>query len=327
MPHSLILSAAADRPEYAAMPPYWLDRHPTGSLLILESMRGFPLEQFDTVYIAILKKHERQYAIRSLLEKNIRELALENKLRIVEIDQATKNQPETVARTIRSEGITGNFVVKDIDNFFDYSPIPGNSVAIFPLDGLRRVNPSDKSYVLLDDNQYIVNIIEKKIISRYFSAGAYAFEDAELFLRYYDRLEGYKPLYMSHLIYAMLLDRIPFRPVKVKNYVDWGTEDDWHAFKKQYCTLLVPLSAVLQDETAEAAVSSGTVLDHNRKVLSRVHDNGKARIILMTAQGEEMRELILQELDRANVCFDQLLCNVFTEYVQIRKSPLEFDLL
>jgi hypothetical protein len=47
------------------------------------------------------------------------------------------------------------------------------------------------------------------------------------FIRYYEQNMEYSPLYMSHIIYSALLDGQSFRPIKVKNYKDWGTRKDW----------------------------------------------------------------------------------------------------
>lgn len=86
------------------------------------------------------------------------------------------------------------------------------------------------SYVELDDQFYITNIIEKKIISRYFNAGAYIFEDSTVFCRYFEKLSCYKNLFMSHVVYFMLLDKILFRPFIVKDFEDWGSNKAYNYF-------------------------------------------------------------------------------------------------
>ena len=35
---------------------------------------------------------------------------------------------------------------------------------------------------------------------------------------------------MSHIVYAMLLDNIPFRPCEVKDFQDWGSERDYNYY-------------------------------------------------------------------------------------------------
>ena len=69
--------------------------------------------------------------------------------------------------------------------------------------------------------------VEKRILGRDFCAGGYFFESADLYCSLFEELSRYTPLYMSHLIYTALLHGINFRPIKVKNYLDWGTLKDW----------------------------------------------------------------------------------------------------
>lgn len=45
-----------------------------------------------------------------------------------------------------------------------------------------------------------------------------------MFCKYYTSLRHYDRLYLSHIIYAMLLDKKTFRPFLVKNYKDWGSK-------------------------------------------------------------------------------------------------------
>ena len=117
--------------------------------------------------------------------------------------------------------------VKDADCYFDAEAISENGIYTFPLDSMSQVNPQGKSYIQTDDMFYITNIIERRIIGRDFCAGSYCFEDANDFIRYYEQDKEYSPLYMSHIIYSALLDGQSFRPIKVKNYKDWGTRKDW----------------------------------------------------------------------------------------------------
>ena len=68
---------------------------------------------------------------------------------------------------------------------------------------------------------YITNIIEKRIVSHYFTAGGYSFNSADTYCRYYERLQQQSGLYLSHIIYAMLLEGHTFRPVLTKEYEDF----------------------------------------------------------------------------------------------------------
>lgn len=138
------------------------------------------------------------------------------------LDKPTATQAETIVRTISQEKITGSVFIKDADCFFSAEVLPENGVAVYPLEQLELVDPRHKSYVAVDDMQHITNIIEKRVVSHLFNAGGYCFEDIETFLKAYDKCASLGSIYLSHLIYAMLLDGESFRPIQVKKYNDWN---------------------------------------------------------------------------------------------------------
>ncbi len=268
MSFNLIIPVAADRPEYDLKKPYWMDIHPAGNLMLYETISGFKLEQFDKIYITMLKKHVEQYQFDNFINRQFEELGLRNKLKLVLLDASTRNQPETVAQTIQKENIQGGIVIKDADNRFECDIKPGNFVCTYPLDALKNVNPADKSYISIDDNSFITNIVEKKIISRWFCCGAYGFEESYLFLEYFKKYEKLDKLFISHLIYAMLLDKVIFHPVGISNYTDWGSVREWQAYKNKYQTLFIPLHTIVENQDCIPAINL-------------LYDSGKYNIILL----------------------------------------------
>ena len=98
-------------------------------------------------------------------------------------------------------------------------------MAIYPLDKLHLVDTQSNSYVVVDDGFFITNIIEKRVVSHYFNAGGYAFEDTEEFKKYYEAFQKKNGLCMSHIIYKMLLNKMIFRPVLVKEYRDYNLHE------------------------------------------------------------------------------------------------------
>lgn len=218
---NLIIPVAADKEEYEHVMPYLFNFSVDGTLLCIKSIQGLDLNRFDHIYLTILKKHDKQYYLRELVEMQLKRLHLEN-AKVVVLSEATTSQAETVYQTIHQENIEGSIFVKDADGYFNCDFTLGNGIAIYPLDKLPLVDPRNKSYVNVDDQFYITNIIEKKIISRFFNAGAYLFDSADEFCIYYERLKDCPSLYMSHIVFAMLLDQKSFRPIQVSNYKDWG---------------------------------------------------------------------------------------------------------
>ena len=226
---SLIIPIGADNNEYENYKPYIFNIAPDGNSLCIKSIQGLDLNRFDNIYFTILEKYDKKYYLSLLLKLQFKKLGLSN-AKVVVLDEPTTSQAETVYRTVNCENIEGAIFVKDPDGYFCGDFTIANSIAIYPLDKLEMVNPRNKSYVELDDQFYITNIIEKKIISRFFNAGGYIFDDAAVFCKYYERLYLYEQLFMSHIVYAMLLDNIPFRPFEVKDFQDWGSERDYNYY-------------------------------------------------------------------------------------------------
>ncbi len=223
MNSSLIVPVAADKPEYNNKLPYVFAFGEDGIIICIKSILGLPLDRFDRIYFTILRKHDERFFVADSLRMQCKRLGFKN-VSIVVLDEPTRDQVETVFCTIREEQISGSIYIKDADSYFESDEAVQNGVAIYPIEELDMLDPRDKSYVSVDDMYYITNIIEKSIIGHYISAGGYAFEDCNDFCEYYKRLRHYPHLYLSHIIYAMLLDKKTFRPFLVKNYKDWGSK-------------------------------------------------------------------------------------------------------
>lgn len=221
MSFSLIVPIAADKIEYENKMPYLFGFHEDGTLLCIKSIEGLDLSRFDAIYFSVLHKHDEKYSLSELLQMQFRHKNLD-KAKVVILEQPTSSQADTIYQTIKKENITGGIFIKDADGYFECDFTINNGMAIYPLDKLDMVNPHNKSFIDMDDQFYITNIIENKIISRYFNAGGYLFENANLFCKYFEKLSSMGNLYLSHIVYSMLLDRIPFRPFPVEKFQDWG---------------------------------------------------------------------------------------------------------
>ena len=218
---SLIVPAAADTTDDSL--PYVFNLNNKGIMLCVDAIRGLNLDIFDDIYFTILRKHVERFSVDEMLKLQFRHLNLKN-VHIVMLKEPTISQTETLYQTIKKANIQGSIFIKDADGYYKADINRINSVAIYPLEQLEIVDPQHKSYVSVDDMYYITNMIEKKIISHFFNAGGSCFADAALFCYYYRILKNIEPkVYISHIIYRMLLDKIVFRPIEVNEYKDWGT--------------------------------------------------------------------------------------------------------
>ena len=219
---TIIVPIAADKAEYDRKLPQPFRLDDEGTMFCVKAITGLPLDEVKDIYFVILRSHEQRFMLSEQLMMQFRRHNL-TKAHVTILDESTNSQAETVARAIEVNGIQGTVFIKDADCYFTTDEIlPQNGVAIYPLENLPVVDPQHKSYVAVDDMFYVTNIIEKRVVSHFFSAGGYCFEDAQEFCRYYERLKDYSPLYLSHIIYTMLLDKKIFRPIQIEDYQDWA---------------------------------------------------------------------------------------------------------
>ena len=222
---SLLIPVAADKIEYEEGLPYVFGLDKDGIVICIKSILGLNLTKFDDIYFTVLRKHEERFFVSDLLKLQFKRLHIVN-AKVIILDEPTMDQAETVYRTIIQENIQGSIFIKDADSFFYTDFGVENSVALYPIEELEVLSPKGKSYALVDDMYYLTNIIEKNVVGHYISAGGYFIQRVETFCYYYNHLRSFGRLYLSHIIYAMLLDKKTFRPMMVTEYKDWGTRLD-----------------------------------------------------------------------------------------------------
>lgn len=231
-------------------PPKWMLPAHDGRPMLTLALSQLQVS-LDDVVVTILREHEERYQVVAGLEA-----AFGRPLRIVVVDQPTRSQPETVARTLEAVGFDEPFLVKDSDNTFAFALAPGeaapetNFVCVDSLNNYDSINPRNKSYVQVDHRGVVTNIREKVVISDLFSVGGYGFLRPAQFLDYYQRLvagaaEWQRELYTSDVIGAMILDGLPFRARQITGYQDWGTVTEWRRALLQRRAYFVSLDGFL----------------------------------------------------------------------------------
>jgi hypothetical protein len=311
---NIIIPAAGRSTRFPDMKPKWLLTHPNGNLMVTESIRGLNLSAADKIHLVILKEHLGKFCSLPGIKQAFSRIGITDKLRICVLAEPTRHQPETVAYAIAKNRIKGSIFIKDSDNFFQCRLKPGNSVAVADLADLKLVNAANKSYVSLDENGAVSNIVEKKVISSLFCVGGYSFADAKEYLKHYSRLKHLPNLYISHVIFEMLLAKRSFRPVTVTDYSDWGTLDDWDTFKRRFCTLFIDMDGVLVGNSGqffEPKWGSTRPIRENVSIINKLYDGGMSRIIITTSRTAEARALTLRQLKLAGIKFHDIIFGLF----------------
>jgi hypothetical protein len=307
---TMILPIAGRSSRFPKMNPKWSLTHPRGDMMVVEAIKGIDQANIGRIVVIGLAEHDERFRLVETLSTQFESLGLKSKVDFVLLDQPTRHQPETIAEGLRKGGVEGPIYIKDSDNFFRDSPKPGNSVAGYDLHKIEKVNARSKSYFEINGDGYITNIVEKRIVGSKFCAGAYSFESTAQFLKYYDAICDSGEIYVSHIIYNMILDGIGFIQSEVEDYIDWGTVKEWRAYTNLYSTLFVDLDGTLVVNAGQYGRPRWGETDGirpNIEAVNHLYHSGKVDVIVTTSRKEEFRDVTIEQLDRVGLKYHRIL--------------------
>lgn len=230
---SLLLPVAGRSSRFPGLPPKWLLPHPGRSRMLFEAIRGMDLSRFTRVILTSVSEHANLYFDCDEIVSSLREIAPHAECELVLLDAFTRHQPETVAQTIRLARVNGAFGIKDCDNYFSMTPVPGNTVACVNLAYDTTITAANKSFVQQDEEGRVRVIREKEVISDTFCCGYYGFADARRFMTIYEEHSEHTDLYISQVIEQAISLGDEFRVIGAGDYLDWGTFPDWERYLKR----------------------------------------------------------------------------------------------
>jgi len=307
---NLMIPACGQSTRFPNLRPKWLLTHPSGNSMLQESIAGLDLTDVDRIIAVVLKQHVDKYQFIEGITHSIND----DRFEFVVLDEPTDNQPETIAKAIKKAGVEGTICCKDSDNFFkaDISSYvePTNFVGAIDLRSVGHVNAGNKSYVITDNKNNIVNIAEKDVISNLFCCGLYGFESAHKYLEYYDLIKDRKNIYVSHVIHSMLLGGENFKLKRACDFSDWGTLDDWNKFRGRYKTLFVDIDGVIVGSSCSYMypfLGETNGLPENINVLNRLYDTGRTTIILTTSRPEKYKQVTEEQLQKEGLKYHKLV--------------------
>jgi len=314
---TLLIPVAGSSKRFPNTKPKWLLTHPKGYPMIVGCLKQLNLQNVDEINIISLKEVLDKYECRNSLLKQFEENFPGKVVRFVELNEKTNSQSETVFECLRQLNITGSFYVKDSDNSFVDTPSVLNGIAYAKLREHNLKNLGNKSYISFFDKEQVSHIVEKQINSSNFCIGGYSFESALEFQHYYNQikhLEKDGEIYISHVIHKMLLDKKSFKGIYSKEFNDWGTLEDWNAYKNKHLTLFVDIDGTLIENTSEILApkwGSGKALTNNINVINKLFNTGKCQIILTTARKVNYKNSTIDELRIKQINYHQIIFDLF----------------
>lgn len=248
---TLIVPCAGERKIWGE--PLYLNYHPDSELLALKSIEGIFPEQYDCIFFTILKEDEDRFsAKRKILTANNERYNIS----FVVLDDHTSGPAETIYKTLKKANIEGEFAVRDSHaNLKVSKQCKGNFVAGLDLtkyegaiDDLRS-----KSFISINEQGQILDIVEKHFCSDVISAGFYGFKSSSDFISSYEHLcdPNYKikNLYLSHVIsYLIGYSQRVFHIEKIFSFEDWSSEQAWIKVQKQNSLCFIDIDSIVFDE-------------------------------------------------------------------------------
>jgi len=309
---TLLVPMAGRSSRFPNLRPKWQLTHPmTNRFMVTEAILGLNLDFFDNIYFICLQEHEDKYHFMKGFVSELDELGLREKSNIVLLPEQTQSQSETVYTFLSGQKLEGFVFIKDSDGFYRCDVEERNQVAYFDLNDMDNINAKAKSYVELDINNVLTNIVEKKVISSTFSSGGYGFADAKEFCSTYEKLQDMEgECYISHVVFEMMLNGSTFYGTKTSDFKDWGTLDAWNKYKSQYKCLFVDIDGTLVTNSSihfPPYVGSGEPLTENIEYLANLYESGKVKIILTTSRPNRLRQITLAELQSKGIPYDELI--------------------
>jgi hypothetical protein len=179
------------------------------------------------ITIGLLKENEEKYSILNLIEEKYKD-----DVSVVLLDQRTTGPADTVYQILKKSNLdtTKEILIKDCDSFFDHEYQSGNYICVSNVkdhEVIRRLG--EKSFVVVNNQGIVNNIIEKQVISDKFCVGGYKFESANMFIEAFEQLSSanFQEIFVSHIIETCLNNHHIFKESLVSNYCDVGTVDEW----------------------------------------------------------------------------------------------------
>jgi len=294
--NTLIIPCAGKSSRFPNMKPKYLLTHPDGKLMIEKSMEELNIEIFDRIIITIVKPHNDQYDSKLVLKQVFHD---NSKIEICILDDFTTSASETIYQTLMKMNVKGSFVIKDSDNQVGVlipnpikNAIVGYDLKIHP----NTSNIPAKSFLIINEQNLVQDIIEKKIVSDKICLGVYCFENADDFKNTYEKMKTLEikgEMFVSHLISYLLQDEhYVFEALFAKTYSDWGTLKEWQQEQHRMRTYFIDVDGVILKNSGKYGqvnwYNNTTYLTKNVETILRLQEQG-AQIVITTSRQETFR--------------------------------------
>lgn len=304
MMKTLIIPCAGKSNRFPNMKPKYMLTHPDGKLMVEKAIEKMNIKIFDRIIITIVKPHDEKYESKLIMEQVFKS---NPKIEICMLDDFTWSASETINLTLEKMNVSGSIVIKDSDNCV-HTQIPDNIKNAVVWYDLRKhpdiSNIPWKSFLVINEQNIIQDIIEKDIVSNIICLWVYSFENCEDFKWAYNEFKNNNiqwEMYISHIIsYLIAQNKCVFECNIATWYDDRWTLIERKQLQKNCRTYFVDFDWVLIKNSGRY----GTINWHNNKVFLEENiqsiielQNKWAQIVITTSRTEEFRKNLEEMLD------------------------------
>lgn len=237
--------------------PVFLNRHPDGKLLAEKAIEGIFSETYQKIVYVITMSIDQEYDARKKLLSGI-----DRDIEVICLLKETNGPADTVFQAIKQAGISGEFAVRDCLNSIEIEKnVYGNFISGLDLTTYNQdvYKVRTKSFIVVNEQNQILDIIEKRFRSDVISVGLYGFKNTDDFLMAYEKLSDpsypIKKLYISNIISFLIgySQRI-FHCVPVNKHEDWGSLETWNLLQREYAACIVDADSVVGEVLSDSSV-------------------------------------------------------------------------
>ena len=293
MTATLLLPCAGKSSRYPGVRPKWMLTLPDGELALARAAASLAPSSYNRIVAAVRAEHEAKYDATALLKR-----VFGPKIDVLVLESDTRGPADTVAQMIRRTGISGAIAIKDADSFFEPAVLPATSfVALSDVRASPQMtNVGAKSFAVINENNLIVEMVEKSLSSNFVSVGLYGFADASLYLDAFQAVSrdpAMAEVFVSHVVNRAIADGMIVAPLLVSGLIDVGTLDDWRRHVRPRGSIVTDLDGVVFENHSRYFApfwdDEDVPIAHNVAALKTWQDQG-AQLIFMTARPDIYRE-------------------------------------
>ena len=159
----------------------------------------------------------------------------------------------------------------------------------------------------------VINIVEKKVISDHFCCGGYEFKSSKEFITYAKKcLNISKDVFISDVIYSMLLDNHYFSFLEGSSYIDWGTLREFRNFRKKYYTIFCDLDGCLVENSSKFAIKPWSIkpINENIDCIRKLQKIIKIELIIVTSRPSTQKKKIINFLKKQKINFKTIITDL-----------------